>query len=63
MINIKIFDPNHLSYVKMNSVNSLYFIIAKANGYTEESNGNKYLTLVSTDKKKDACKKYTELWN
>ena len=47
----------------MNSVNSLYFIIAKANGYTEESNGNKYLTLVSTDKKKGACKKYTELWN
>ena len=41
----------NLSYVKINGVNPLYFIIDKAEGYAEESNGNKYLTLISTDKK------------
>ena len=41
----------------------MHFIIDKAVGYTEESNGNKYLTLVSADKNKDTLKKYTELWN
>ena len=41
----------NLSYVKINVVNPLYFIIDKAEGYAEESNGNKYLTLISTDKK------------
>ena len=48
-ITIKDFD-----YVKINSVNSLYLIIDKIDGYIEcnfieEENGNKYLTLVSTD--------------
>ena len=42
-----------LSYGKCNSVNSLYLIIInKLNWYIEESNGNKYLTLVSTDESK-----------
>ena len=52
----------HLSYVKINFVNPLYFIIDKLDGYIEESSGNKYLTLVSPDKNKDILKKYTELW-
>ena len=52
----------HLSYVKINIVNPLYFIIDKLDGYIEESSGNKYLTLVSPDKNKDILKKYTELW-
>ena len=38
-------------------------IIGKANGYIEDSNGNKYLTLVSTDKNKEILTKYTELWD
>ena len=38
-------------YVKINSVNPLYLIIDKVDGYIEEKNGNKYLTLVSTGKK------------
>ena len=38
-------------YVKINSVNPLYLIIGETDGYIEESNGNKYLTLVSTEKK------------
>ena len=33
----------------MNSVNSLYLIFNKVNGYFEEINGNKYLTLVPTN--------------
>ena len=31
---------------------SLYFIINTSGGYTVESNGNKYLTLASNDKKR-----------
>ena len=49
-------------YVKINSVNPFYLIISKADGYIEESNRNKYLTLVSTDKNKEVLEKYTELW-
>ena len=43
----------HLSYAKIESVNPLYFLIDKINGSNEESNRNKYLTLVTTDKSKD----------
>ena len=38
-----------LSYRTVNSENLLYLIINKINGYTEESNGNKCLTLVPID--------------
>ena len=50
-------------YVNIHNANPLYFIIDKADGRIEESNGNKYLTLVSNDKNKEILKKYTELWN
>ena len=39
-------------YVKINSVNPLYFIIGEADGSIEEKNGNNYLTFASTDKNK-----------
>ena len=39
-------------YVKFNGVNPLYLIFSKVNGYSEEINGNKYLTLVPTNKNK-----------
>ena len=32
--------------VKINRVNPLYLIIGEVDGYTEENNGNKYLTFV-----------------
>ena len=48
-----------LDYVKINSVNPLYLIIDKVDVNIEESNGNKYLTLVSTDKNKEVLAKYT----
>ena len=33
------------------------------NGYFEEINGNKYLTLVPTNESKEKIKKYEELWS
>ena len=51
----------YLSYAKINSVNPLYLIINKINGYNEGSNGNKYLRLVYTDESKDAMEKHEEL--
>ena len=50
-------------YVKINIVIPLYLIIDKVDECFEEKNGNKYLTLVSTDKNKEVLTKYTELWN
>ena len=45
------------------SVNPLYLIFNKVNGYFEEINGNKYLTLVPINKSKEKIKKYGELWS
>ena len=49
--------------VKINSVNSLYLIINKANKYFEVINENKYLTLVPTKESKYKIKKYEKLWS
>ena len=49
-------------YVKINNVNPLCLIINKVNGYFEEINGNKYLTLARTNDSKEEIKKYEELW-
>ena len=38
-------------------------IIGEVDWCIEEKTGNKYLTLVSTDKNKEILTKYTELWN
>ena len=40
-------------YVKINSVNPFYLIFNKANGYFEEINGSKYLTLVPTNESEE----------
>ena len=40
----------------------MYFIVDKADGLIEESNG-KIFNLTSTDNNKEALSKYTELWN
>ena len=42
------------------SVNPLYLIFIKVNGYFEEINGNKYLMLVPTNESKGKIKKYEE---
>ena len=43
-------------YVKISSVNPLYLIINKVNGYSEEVNKSKYLTLVPTNESKEKLK-------
>ena len=47
--------------LKIYSVNALHLIFNKANGYFKEINGNKYLTLVSTNESKEKIKQYGEL--
>ena len=46
-----------LKYVKIKSVNHLYLIFSKVNGYFEELIRNKYLTLVSNNESKEKIKK------
>ena len=50
-------------YVKINSVNPLFLIFNKVNGYFEEINGNKYLTLVRTNESREKIKKYEAVWS
>ena len=47
-----------LKCIKINSVNPLCYIFSKVNGYFEEINKNKYLTLVPTNEIKEIIKKY-----
>ena len=44
-------------YVKIYCVNPLYLVFKQVNGYFEEINGNKYLTLVPSNKIKEKNKK------
>ena len=64
--NILIYYIGHVTikvskYVKINSINPPYLIFGKVNGYFEEVNGNKYLTLVTTNESKEIIQKYEEL--
>ena len=45
----------------INSVNAVYLIISKMNGYFEESNENSYLILFPINESKDTLKMYVEL--
>ena len=63
--NIIIYDignvtVNDLKYLRINSVNFLYLIFNKVNGYFEEISKNKYLTLVPSNESKVKIKKYWE---
>ena len=50
-------------YVKITSIYPLYLMLNKINEYFEKISGNKYLTLVSTNKSKENnTKKYEKLW-
>ena len=50
-------------YENIYSVNLLYLIIGKVNGYIEEKNESKYLVFDSTDENKEVLEKYTEVWD
>ena len=52
-----------LKYIKINSLNPLYLIFNKLNDYFEQTNGNKYLTLIPANESKEKIKKYEELWS
>ena len=43
--------------------NPSYLIFSRVNGYFEEINGNKYLTLVPNNGSKEIINKYEELWS
>ena len=43
----------NLKYVNIYSINPQHLIFNKVNGYFEEINGSKYLTLVSTNESKE----------
>ena len=47
---------NDSKYVKITSVNPLYFIFNKVSGYLEEINENKYLTLTPSNESKEKIK-------
>ena len=50
-------------YENIYSVNPLYVIIAKADGYIEVNNGNKYLVFTCKDGNKELLTKFTKLWD
>ena len=47
---------------KINSVNPLYLLVHKIDGFFEEKEGDKYLNIASTDKNSEVLKKYSEVW-
>ena len=67
--NIGIYNIGYITIKKIDDseniycVNSLYLIIAHANGYIEEKGVNKYLVFDSTDENKELLKKYNDVFN
>ena len=47
----------------INSVNPLYLIVNKVNGFIEEKEGNKYLNFAFTDNSSEVLKKYAKIWS
>ena len=48
---------------KINSVNLLYLIIGKIDGFIEEKEGSKYLNIALTNSNSEVFKKYAEIWS
>ena len=46
---------------KINSVNHLYLMINRIDGFIEQKNGDKYLNIASTDRNSEVLKKYSEV--
>ena len=67
--NIKYITMKSLDHENIDSENLFYIILNNVDGYIiecnsiEESNGDEYLILASTNKNKEIFKKYTELKN
>ena len=50
-------------YIKIYSVNSLHLTLNTVNGYFEEINRNKYLTLIPTNESNEKAKIYEDIWS
>ena len=46
----------------INSVNPLYLLIDKIDGFIEEKDGDKYLNIALTDSNNEVLKKYAKVW-
>ena len=62
-------DIYYIGYVtkkdeyKINSVNPLYLLVHRMDGFIEEKEGDKYLNIASTDRNSEVLKKYSKVWN
>ena len=60
-------DIYYIGYVtkkpdyNINSVNPLYLLIRELDGFIEENNGSKYLSIALTDSNEDVLMKYTKV--
>ena len=59
--NIKYITLKSLNHVNVYGENPPYLIFNNADGYIEESKGDKYLVFTSTDQTEEVLKKYTDL--
>ena len=48
---------------KINSVDPLYLLIDKIDGFAEEKEGSEYLNIFLTDSNSEVLKKYAEVWS
>ena len=53
---------SYINYVTPNNAKPLQLFTNKTNGYIEQSNRNKYLTLAPTDKSRQKLNKHEKLW-
>ena len=47
----------------VNSVNPLYLMINRIDGFIEKKNGDKHLNIALTDRSIEVVRKYSEVWN
>ena len=65
----KIIDIYYIGYItkkdeyKINSVNPLYLLVHRIDGFIAEKIGNKYLNIAFADSNNDVLKKYAEVWS
>ena len=48
---------------KINSVNSLYLLVHRIDGFIDKKRENKHLNIASTDRNREVLKKYAEVWS
>ena len=62
-------DIYYIGYVdkklewEVNSVNPLYLMINRIDGFVEEKNGSKYLNISDTNRNSEILKKYNQVFN